>query len=60
MTSAFAQFAPYELAEGAWHSRREEIGDRVIDLIETYAPDLRGCMVNSWCWARPTSRSGSG
>ncbi len=45
VTSAFAQYAPYELAEGAWHSRREEIGDRVIDLIETYAPDLRGCMV---------------
>src|SRR3954447_9532570 len=36
--SAFAQYAPYELAEGGWDSRRDEIGDRVLDLIEMYAP----------------------
>jgi phytoene dehydrogenase-like protein len=43
--SAFAQYAPYELAEGDWESRRDEIGDQVIDLIEAYAPDLRECIV---------------
>jgi phytoene dehydrogenase-like protein len=43
--SAFAQYAPYELAEGDWDSRREEIGGRVLDLIEAYAPDLRDCVV---------------
>jgi phytoene dehydrogenase-like protein len=43
--SAFAQYAPYELAEGDWESRRDEIGDQVVDLIETYAPDLRECVV---------------
>ncbi len=43
--SAFAQYAPYDLAEGDWESRRDEIGDRAIDLIETYAPDLRECIV---------------
>jgi phytoene dehydrogenase-like protein len=42
--SAFAQYAPYELAEGDWDGRRSEIGDQVIDLIETYAPDLRDCI----------------
>ena len=42
--SAFAQYAPYELAEGGWDSRREEIGARVLDLIETYAPDVRECV----------------
>ena len=43
--SAFAQYAPYELAEGDWESRRAEIGDQVIDLIETYAPDVRDCVL---------------
>jgi phytoene dehydrogenase-like protein len=45
--SAFAQYAPYELAEGDWDSRRGEIGDQVLDLIETYAPDLRGCVIET-------------
>jgi phytoene dehydrogenase-like protein len=45
--SAFAQYAPYELAEGDWDSRRAEIGEQVLDLIETYAPDLRECVVES-------------
>jgi phytoene dehydrogenase-like protein len=42
--SAFAQYAPYELAEGDWDSRRDEIGEQVLDLIETYAPDVRDCV----------------
>src|SRR3954447_13766242 len=45
--SAFAQYAPYELAEGDWDSRREEIGDAALDLIETYAPDLRDCVIET-------------
>jgi phytoene dehydrogenase-like protein len=45
--SAFAQYAPYQLAEGDWSSRRDEIGERVIDLIETYAPDLRECVIET-------------
>jgi phytoene dehydrogenase-like protein len=45
--SAFAQYAPYELAEGDWDSRRNGIGDRVIDLIETYAPDFRDCVIET-------------
>jgi phytoene dehydrogenase-like protein len=43
--SAFAQYAPYELAEGDWNARRNEIGEQVIDLIETYAPDVRDCVI---------------
>lgn len=38
--SIFAQYAPYELAEGDWESRRDEIGDRVIATLEEYAPGL--------------------
>jgi phytoene dehydrogenase-like protein len=39
--SVFAQYAPYELAEGDWDARRQEIGDLVLDAIAAYAPDVR-------------------
>lgn len=42
--SVFAQYAPYELAEGDWDSRRDEIADEIIDGIEAYAPDIRDCI----------------
>jgi phytoene dehydrogenase-like protein len=42
--SAFAQYAPYELAEGDWGSRRSEIGEMVIELIGAYAPDVGDCV----------------
>ena len=42
--SVFAQYAPYGLAEGDWNSRRDEIGGLILDLIETYAPDVRDCI----------------
>jgi phytoene dehydrogenase-like protein len=45
--SAFAQYVPYELAEGDWDSRRDEIGEMVLDLVETYAPDVRDCVVET-------------
>lgn len=38
--SIFAQYAPYELAEGDWDTRRNEIGDLVIGTLERYAPGL--------------------
>ncbi|MGH2806227.1 MAG: phytoene desaturase family protein [Actinomycetota bacterium] len=38
--SAFAQYAPYELAEGTWAERRDEIGDLVLAALERYAPGL--------------------
>jgi phytoene dehydrogenase-like protein len=42
--SVFAQYAPYELAEGTWESRRAEIGELVLDAIAAYAPDVRECV----------------
>jgi phytoene dehydrogenase-like protein len=42
--SVFAQYAPYRLAAGDWESRREEIGDLVLDAIAAYAPDVRECV----------------
>jgi len=42
--SAFAQYAPYELAEGDWDSRRGEIGGAILDAIAVYAPDVHECV----------------
>ena len=38
--SIFAQYVPYELAEGSWETRRDEIGDTVLRTLERYAPGL--------------------
>ncbi|MGH2756915.1 MAG: phytoene desaturase family protein, partial [Actinomycetota bacterium] len=38
--SVFAQYAPYELADGTWDERRDEIGDLVLATLEEYAPGL--------------------
>ncbi len=39
--TAFVQYAPYELAEGlSWEKEREALGDRVIETIGRYAPNL--------------------
>jgi phytoene dehydrogenase-like protein len=43
--SVFAQYAPYSLAHGTWDARRDEIGDRVLDAIGRYAPDVAECVV---------------
>ncbi len=42
--SVFAQFVPYELAEGDWDSRRDEIGGLVLDEIAAHAPDIHDCV----------------
>jgi len=38
----FLQYAPYTLRAGTWDELREPFGDRVIALIEEYAPNIRG------------------
>jgi phytoene dehydrogenase-like protein len=42
--SAFTQYGPYELAEGDWDSRRDEIGRMVLDAIAMHAPDVHDCV----------------
>lgn len=42
--SVFAQYAPYELAEGDWGGRRGEIGEMVLDAIAVHAPDVADCI----------------
>jgi phytoene dehydrogenase-like protein len=39
--SIHAQFAPYHLKDGDWNSRREELGDKVVNALLDYAPNLK-------------------
>jgi phytoene dehydrogenase-like protein len=43
--SVFAQYAPYELAEGDWDGERERIADLVVAEIARFAPDVADCIV---------------
>ena len=38
--SLFCQYAPYDLSEGTWEERREEIGGNIIETFAQYAPNL--------------------
>lgn len=42
--SVFAQYVPYQLAEGNWEQRRDEIADMVIAEIARFAPDVADCI----------------
>lgn len=44
--SLHAQFAPYKLKDGNWDSRREELGDAVVNALSDYAPDIKQLIVN--------------
>jgi len=42
--SVFCQYVPYELAEGDWDSRGDEIAGLALDAIAVHAPDVRDCI----------------
>jgi len=41
VVSIWALWAPVKPAEGTWETRRQEMGERMIDLLTTYAPNFR-------------------
>jgi phytoene dehydrogenase-like protein len=41
----FLQYAPYTLREGNWDDLREPFAERVLDLIEEYAPNIRSIIM---------------
>ncbi len=38
--SMFVQYAPYQLAEGSWDDIRESFGDRCVEMLARYAPNV--------------------
>ena len=47
LMSVFSQFVPYEFSRGDWQTRREEVGEQVIAMIERFAPDIRDCLIET-------------
>jgi phytoene dehydrogenase-like protein len=43
--SVHAQFAPYQLKDGNWDSRREELGNVIVNALAEYAPNLKELIV---------------
>ena len=43
--SIHAQFAPYKVKSGDWDTRRDELGDAVVNTLADYAPNLRELIV---------------
>ena len=42
--SLFVQYAPYDLAEGTWDQRRDEIGKNIVDTLAMFAPNVPGAI----------------
>jgi phytoene dehydrogenase-like protein len=45
MMTCFIQYLPYQLAQGNWADRREELGDKVTAKIAEYAPNVPGSVI---------------
>ncbi len=44
--SCFVQYAPYQLQEGNWQEKREELGDAVVDTLSTYFPGIKDLILH--------------
>ncbi|MBJ44782.1 MAG: amine oxidase [Planctomycetaceae bacterium] len=44
--SMFVQFAPYDLADGSWDDQKESFGDRCVELLGRYAPNVPGSVLH--------------
>jgi phytoene dehydrogenase-like protein len=52
VVSIWALWAPVRPAEGTWDSRRQEMGERMIDLLTGYAPNFRRAIID-WMLLTP-------
>lgn len=43
--TCFVQYLPYELRQGSWEQRREQLGDKVVEIIGRYAPNVPSSVV---------------
>ena len=44
--TVFGQYAPYEIADGDWDSRRDEVARQFIDLIDRFAPGIEDRLID--------------
>jgi phytoene dehydrogenase-like protein len=44
--SVWVQHAPYQLRDGEWAERRDQLGDLVVNLLTEYAPNLKGAVIH--------------
>lgn len=44
LISIFVQYAPYHLTEGHWDEQKEAFGDRCIEVLSRYAPNVPGAI----------------
>ena len=44
--SMFVQFAPYDLADASWDDIKEDFGDRCVELLARYAPNVPGAVMH--------------
>jgi len=44
--SIFVQYAPYQLSDGSWDEQRERFGDRCIEVLARYAPNVPNSIVH--------------
>jgi phytoene dehydrogenase-like protein len=51
--SIFTQYFPYELAEGTWETRREEIAQHTIARFSEYAPNVADAVITAQVLAPP-------
>jgi phytoene dehydrogenase-like protein len=45
MLTCFVQYLPYKLRNGSWDEQREQLGDRVTELIAQFAPNVPGAVI---------------
>jgi phytoene dehydrogenase-like protein len=46
LMSMFVQYAPYQLREGSWDEQRDAFADRCFDLLNEYAPNFKGSVLD--------------
>jgi len=51
--SVFAQYVPYDLADGTWDARRDEIADAALAEVARFAPDVPDCVAEREVLAPP-------
>ncbi len=44
--SWYIEYAPNELAEGTWDERRDEMAERLLDMVDRYSPNYRRAIID--------------